>query len=133
MRGGRREPTLTRIAALWAFVAGTTTVVAAGTWLGSLVEESRVGFYGGHAVATALWTALAAVLITVVAPRSRDRALMVRVGLGLIAVAVAKLFLFDLSALGGLFRVVAFVVTGVIVLVVGVASARTIEQPDRTG
>ena len=133
VRGGRREPTLTRIAALWAFVAGTTSVVATGTWLGSLVDESRVGFYGGHAVATALWTALAAVLITVVAPRSRDRALMVRVGLGLIAVAVAKLFLFDLSALGGLFRVVAFVVTGVIVLVVGVASARTIEQPDRTG
>lgn len=133
VRGGRREPTLTRIAGLWAFVAGSTTVVAAGTWLGSLVDESRVGFYGGHAVATALWTALAAVLITVVAPRSRNRALMVRVGLGLIAVAVAKLFLFDLSALGGLFRVVAFVVTGVIVLVVGVASARTLEQPDRTG
>lgn len=131
VRDGRREPTITRIAAAWAFVMGSTTVVAAGTYIGSLVDEPRVGFYGGHAVATALWTALAAVLITVLAPRSRDHGLMVRLGLGLIAVAVTKLLLFDLSALSGLFRVVAFVVTGVIVLVVGVAYARTGEPQDR--
>ena len=92
--------------------------------------KSRVGFYGGHAVATALWTALAAVLITVVAPRRPDRRPMVRVGLGLIGAAVAKLLLFDLSALSGLFRVVAFVVTGIIVLVVGVAYARAGEPDD---
>ena len=131
IRGGRREPTITRAAALWAFVTGSTTVVAVGTWLGSLGEETRAGFYGGHAVATALWTALAAVLITVVARRSRDRGLVVRLGLGLIAVAMAKLFLFDLSFLSGLFRVVAFVVSGVIVLLVGVAYSRTMEDAER--
>jgi uncharacterized membrane protein len=87
-----------------------------------------VGFYGGHAVATAAWTALGAVLITVVARRSRNRELWVRLGLGLIAVAIAKLFLFDLSALSGLFRVVAFVVTGLIVLVLGVAYSRATED-----
>ena len=130
VRGGRREPTITWVAAAWGFVTGSATVVATGTWVGSLVDESRVGFYGGHAVATALWTALAAVLITVVAPRRPDRGPMVRVGLGLIGAAVAKLLLFDLSALSGLFRVVAFVVTGIIVLVVGVAYARAGEPDD---
>jgi uncharacterized membrane protein len=132
VRGGRPEPTVTRVAAVWAFVAGSTTVVAIGTWLGSLVDETQIGFYGGHAVATALWATLAAILITVVAPRRGDRGLVVRLGLGLIAVAIAKLFLFDLSALSGLFRVVAFVVTGVIVLIVGVAYSRTTEPADRT-
>jgi uncharacterized membrane protein len=125
---GRRDATITRITAAWAFVTGSATIVAAGTWLGSLAGEPRIGFYGGHAVATAAWTALGAALITVVARRSRHRELMVRLGLGLIAVAIAKLFLFDLSALSGLFRVVAFVVTGLIVLVVGVAYSRAMED-----
>ena len=119
-----RASQITRGACVAAFVTGSATVVLIGTLLGDLWDEPTVGFYGGHAVATALWTALAAVLMTVVARRSRDRGLMVRVGLGLVAVAVGKLFLFDLSALSGLFRVVAFVVTGVIVLVLGVAVAR---------
>ncbi|KAB7741405.1 DUF2339 domain-containing protein [Nostocoides sp. F2B08] len=127
---GRRDATLTLIAAAWAFITGSATIVAAGTWLGSLAGESRVGFYGGHAVATAAWTALGAALITVVAGRSRHRDLMVRLGLGLIAVAIAKLFLFDLAALSGLFRVVAFVVTGLIVLLVGVAYSRSAEDDD---
>jgi uncharacterized membrane protein len=125
---GRRDPTVTRLAGAWAFVTGSATIVATGTWLGSLAGEPQVGFYGGHAVATAAWTALGAVLITVVARRSRNRELWVRLGLGLIAVAIAKLFLFDLSALSGLFRVVAFVVTGLIVLVLGVAYSRATED-----
>ncbi|MGA8045109.1 MAG: DUF2339 domain-containing protein [Dermatophilaceae bacterium] len=127
---GRRDPTLTRITAAWAFVTGSATIIATGTWLGSLVGEARIGFYGGHAVATAAWTALGATLITVVARRSQHRELMAHLGLGLIAVAIAKLFLFDLSALSGLFRVVAFVVTGLIVLVVAVAYSRSTEDDD---
>jgi hypothetical protein len=131
VRGGRRDPTMRWVAAAWAFVFASTTVIAAGAWLGSLGDETRVGFYGGHAVATALWTALGALLITVLARRARDRGVMVRLGLGLIAVAMAKLFLFDLSFLGGLFRVVAFVVSGVIVLIVGVAYSRMTEETNR--
>lgn len=129
LTGGVRNPIVTRGAAAVAFVVGSATVITTGTWLGTLVDNARVGFYGGHAVATALWTALAAVLMTVVARRSRDSALMVRIGLILVAAAVAKLFLFDLSALSGLFRVVAFVVTGIIVLVLGVLVARDQGRP----
>lgn len=130
--GGVRQPIVTRGAAVVAFVLGSATVVTTGTWLGTLVDNPRVGFYGGHAAATALWTVLAAVLMTAVARRSRDSALMVRVGLILVAAAVAKLFLFDLSALSGLFRVVAFVVTGVIVLVLGVLVSREQRQQHST-
>lgn len=114
----------TRLACAAAFVTGSVTVIVLGTWLGSLTGATVTGFYGGHAVATALWTAIAALLMTTVASRVSDRGLMVRIGLALVAVAIAKLFLFDLSALSGLFRVVAFVVTGVIVLVLGAAVAR---------
>lgn len=114
----------TRLACAAAFVTGSVTVIVLGTWLGSLTGSTVTGFYGGHALATALWTALAALLMTTVARRVSDSGLMVRIGLVLVAVAVGKLFLFDLSALSGLFRVVAFVVTGVIVLVLGAAVAR---------
>lgn len=111
-------------AGLWALATGSATVVLTATWLGSLVDELRLGFYGGHAAVTALWTALAALLMTTLARRSGDRGLLVRLGLGLLALAVTKVFLFDLAALGGLFRVFAFIVTGVIVLVIGVLFAR---------
>ena len=114
----------TRLACAGAFVTGSVTVIVLGTWLGSLTGATVTGFYGGHAVATAMWTAIAALLMTTVGSRVSDRGLMVRIGLVLVAVAVGKLFLFDLSALSGLFRVVAFVVTGVIVLALGAAVAR---------
>lgn len=128
----QRRSQITRAAGLLAVICGSATVVSLGTWIGSQSGETRVGFFGGHAAATALWTALAAVLITVVSRRARDRATYVRLGLALVGAAVAKLFLFDLSALGGLFRVVAFVITGLIVLAIGVAYSKVEEAPAPT-
>lgn len=125
----QRRTQVTRVAGLLAFVCGSAVVVSAGTLIGVERGETRLGFFGGHAAATALWTALAAVLVTVVARRARDRTTYVRLGLALVAAAVAKLFLFDLSALGGLFRVVAFVITGLIVLAIGVAYSKVEEEP----
>lgn len=119
-----RRRTATRAAGLVGFVAGSAVVISLGTWIGARNDETRLGFFGGHATATAMWTVLAAVLVTVVARRAHQRTPYVRLGLALIAAAVAKLFLFDLSALSGLFRVVAFVITGLIVLAVGVAYAK---------
>ncbi|HHU10475.1 MAG TPA: DUF2339 domain-containing protein [Intrasporangiaceae bacterium] len=130
LHSGDRERTWVRLAAASMFVTGSATVILFGTWIGRLIHEPRLGFYGGHAAATALWTVLAGVLLTVLAKRHPDeRAVFVRTGLGLIAAAAAKLFLFDLGALSGLFRVVAFIVSGVIVLIIGVAYARTPEGP----
>ena len=63
----------TRLACAGAFVAGSVTVIVTGTWIGSLTGAPVTGFYGGHAVATALWTAIAALLMTTVAQRVDDR------------------------------------------------------------
>lgn len=126
----QRRAQVTRAAGVLAFICGSAVVVSLGTWVGLSSDEERLGFFGGHAAATALWTALAAMLVTVVARRARDRTIYVRLGLALVAAAVAKLFLFDLSALSGLIRVVAFVITGLIVLAIGVAYSKVDDRPD---
>jgi uncharacterized membrane protein len=68
----------------------------------------------GYAI---LWTVLAVVLM-VLAHRKSIRALWM-VGAGLLALTVAKLFLVDLSNAGGSERIIAFIVVGVLMLIVG--------------
>jgi uncharacterized membrane protein len=68
----------------------------------------------GYAI---LWTVLALVLM-VLAHRRALRSLWM-VGAGLLALTVAKLFLVDLSNAGGSERIVAFIVVGVLMLIVG--------------
>jgi uncharacterized membrane protein len=68
----------------------------------------------GYAI---LWTVLALVLM-VFAHRRVMRTLWM-VGAGLLALTVAKLFLVDLSNAGGTERIVAFIVVGVLMLIVG--------------
>jgi uncharacterized membrane protein len=68
----------------------------------------------GYAI---LWTVLALVLM-VLAHRRALRSMWM-IGAGLLALTVAKLFLVDLSNAGGTERIVAFIVVGVLMLVVG--------------
>jgi uncharacterized membrane protein len=68
----------------------------------------------GYAI---LWTVLAVVLM-VLAHRKSIRALWM-VGAALLALTVAKLFLVDLSNAGGSERIIAFIVVGVLMLIVG--------------
>jgi uncharacterized membrane protein len=68
----------------------------------------------GYAI---LWSVLAVVLM-VLAHRKAIRTLWM-VGAGLLALTVAKLFLVDLSNAGGSERIVAFIVVGVLMLIVG--------------
>jgi uncharacterized membrane protein len=56
----------------------------------------------------------------------------VRLGLALVAVAVGKLFLFDLAALDGVVRSLAFIVTGLLLLAIGSRYARAWEQRRRS-
>jgi uncharacterized membrane protein len=51
----------------------------------------------------------------------------------LTAAAMAKLFLFDLGTLDGIFRVVAFIVVGLVLLAMGSGYARSLAQQDRSG
>jgi len=97
---------------------------------GLLIGGER-GFFAGHMAATICWIAMAAAVFGYAAhlPRA-DRSVPIGGGLGLVAAAVAKLFLFDLGTLDGIFRVTVFIVVGLILLGMGAGYARLLERQD---
>ncbi|TDL05697.1 DUF2339 domain-containing protein [Mycolicibacterium obuense] len=106
----------------------TSFAVTAGVLIGG---EGR-GFYAGHMVATICWIAMAAALLGHAVRLSRaDRSVPIAGGLGLVGAAVAKLFLFDLGTLDGMFRVTVFIVVGLILLGMGAGYARLLERQDQ--
>lgn len=122
---------------VWAGVAAaagyavTAFMVTAGVLLGG----TGGGFFAGHVAATVCWMAAAAVLFGYAARRPRaQRPLFLGAGLALVTAAVAKLFLFDLGTLDGIFRVTVFLVVGLILLGMGAGYARLLAAQDqRTG
>jgi uncharacterized membrane protein len=108
--------------------AVTTFAVTAGV----LVGGTGRGFFAGHMAATICWIAMAAALFIYVARLARsERSLPIGAGLALVAAAMAKLFLFDLGTLDGIFRVVVFIVVGLVVLGMGAGYARILERQDQ--
>ncbi len=98
--------------------------------LGALATGGGVdGFRAGHMCATIGFVAAGAgALLWARRLQGAERTLALAAGLAVIAVAVAKLFLFDLAALDGLFRVIAFIVVGLVLLGLGVAYAQSLAQ-----
>jgi uncharacterized membrane protein len=114
-------------AAVVAMYAITMFAVTAGVLFGG--PES--GFFSGHMAATICWIALAAVVFRYATkvPRAQ-RSLPIGAGLALVAASMAKLFLFDLGTLDGIFRVVVFIVVGLALLGMGAGYARLLSQQD---
>jgi uncharacterized membrane protein len=114
-------------AAVVAYAVTSFTVTA-----GVLIGGTSRGFYGGHMTATICWIAMAAAVFgyAVRLPRA-DRSVPIAGGLGLVAAAVTKLFLFDLGTLDGMFRVAVFIVVGLILLGMGSGYARLLDRQDR--
>ncbi|MGZ9827448.1 DUF2339 domain-containing protein [Tsukamurella ocularis] len=83
----------------------------------------------GHGIATVAWIAAGAYLL--LQRRHAWGTAGTVAGLALIGGAVAKLFLFDLAALDGAVRVIAFLLVGVTLLGVGAAYAARSERPRR--
>jgi len=82
--------------------------------------------------ATICWIAMAAALFGYAARLTKaDRSLPIGGGLALVAAAMAKLFLFDLGTLDGIFRVVVFIVVGLVLLGMGAGYARLLERQDQ--
>jgi uncharacterized membrane protein len=106
-------------------LAGATFIAINTVWLRVAHHFAGVSWnadalFGSFVVQTGyaiLWTVLALVLM-VLAHRRVMRTLWM-VGAGLLALTVAKLFLVDLSNAGGTERIVAFIVVGVLMLIVG--------------
>jgi uncharacterized membrane protein len=108
----------------------TTFTVTAGV----LVGGESGGFFAGHMAATICWIATAAALFIYAARQPRDdRSLPIAGGLALVGGSMAKLFLFDLGTLDGMFRVAVFIVVGLILLGMGAGYARLLAQQDQQG
>ncbi len=119
---------------IWAGVAMvsvyavTIFTVTAGVLAGGLTA----GFFAGHMAATICWIVMAAGLFGYAARRPKaQRSVPIAAGLALVAAAMAKLFLFDLGTLDGIFRVVVFIVVGLVLLGMGAGYARLLAQQDQ--
>jgi len=129
-RGLSRDLRLTATVLAWVLGLGasTTVLVMLGTLLGAEAGQTTLGFTIGHAVATVTWMLAAAWLLLRGLERSRDADLTLRTGLVLAGISVAKLFLFDLAALNGLVRSVAFIVVGLLLLATGSRYAKAYDR-----
>jgi hypothetical protein len=130
---GRQGPAALRQLAtplLWvgALAVTATICVSAGMLVGQSLDQTQAGFVAGHTGATLAWMGAAAGLLGRGLRRATDASQALRVGLVLAAVSVAKLFLFDLAALSGLWRVGAFIGTGVLLLAAGTGYAKALER-----
>ncbi|MFC4946907.1 DUF2339 domain-containing protein [Pseudonocardia sp. GCM10023141] len=94
-----------------------------------LIAPDRTGFTVGHAIVTVSWTVAALVLLA----RGISRPALRIAGLVLVAAAVAKLVLFDLTALDGLARVGAFLGAGLVLLAAGTRYARLVAEAEQRG
>ena len=83
-----------------------------------LVGGGDEGFFAGHVAATIVWIGVAAALLrhAVRLPRA-ERSVAVGGGMALVAAAMCKLFVFDLGTLDGIFRVMVFIVVGLVYMI----------------
>jgi hypothetical protein len=96
--------------------------------VGLLVSPDRTGFLLGHVLVTVAWTVGAFVLLL----RGVENVPLRVAGLSLVAAALAKLVLFDLSSLDGMARVAAFLVAGLVLLAAGTRYARLVAAGTRS-
>ncbi|SLI36481.1 putative membrane protein (DUF2339) [Mycobacteroides abscessus subsp. bolletii] len=113
-------PTRAVLAGVSMLYSGTAAVVLSGTAL----LGNNDGFLLGHGLATVSWMAVSVALLLAGLRRYRGRSWVTRTGFVLAAMAVAKLFLFDLATLDGVARIGAFIVTGLLLLGGGTLYAR---------
>jgi hypothetical protein len=116
-------------AAIWVPIGLVGLYGAAGVVINAalLISPTSTGFTAGHAVVTVSWTVGALVLLA----RGLRRPALRIAGLVLVAAAVAKLVLFDLVALDGLARVVAFLGAGLVLLAAGTRYARLVAEAEQ--
>ena len=116
-------------AAIWVPIGLVGLYGAAGGVINAalLISPTSTGFTAGHAVVTVSWTVGALVLLA----RGLRRPALRIAGLVLVAAAVAKLVLFDLVALDGLARVVAFLGAGLVLLAAGTRYARLVAEAEQ--
>ncbi|SNT03409.1 DUF2339 domain-containing protein [Rhodococcoides kyotonense] len=117
---------LAGIVSLYAMTSATVSLGVAA--LGVAALGGSEGFVAGHCAATIEWMAIAMALLALGLRSEKYAHTALLAGLSLTAAAVAKLFLFDLVALDGLFRVSAFIVVGLLLLFAGTRYAKVFAE-----
>ncbi len=118
----RQHAPLWVVAGLSVLYGATASTIA----VALLVLPNRTGFVTGHVVVTVSWTVAALVLLA----RGLRSVPIRAAGLSLVGAAVAKLVLFDLSALDGVARVAAFLGAGLVLLAAGTQYARMVAETE---
>lgn len=103
------------IAGIVSMYAATIATVT----LGVAALGGTTGFVAGHCAATIEWMAAAMALLALGLRNEKYAHSALLAGLSLTTASVAKLFLFDLGALDGMFRVGAFIIVGLLLLFAG--------------
>jgi uncharacterized membrane protein len=116
-----------RQAWVWAGLVGLYGATGAVLAIGLMISPDRAGFLLGHVLVTVSWTVGALALLL----RGVDSVPLRVAGLALVASALVKLVLFDLSSLDGIARVAAFLVAGLVLLAAGVRYARLVASRGR--
>ncbi|MET9226884.1 DUF2339 domain-containing protein [Lentzea sp. NPDC003310] len=108
----------------WIVAALVLLYAAAGLVLCAalLVSPNETGFLFGHSMVTVSWTVAALFLLV----KGINNKVLRISGLILVGAAVAKLVLFDLSALDGIARVLAFLGAGLVLLTAGTRYAKLV-------
>jgi hypothetical protein len=91
-------------------------------------EDSRDAFVAREMMLSASWVLYAAALV--LAGMKYRYAPIRYFAIGLFVIALAKLFIFDMQTLGGIYRIAGFLVIGLILLVVSFFYQRTRMQPE---
>ncbi|GAB3074249.1 hypothetical protein CAQUA_06205 [Corynebacterium aquatimens] len=92
------------------------------------VDAKRTGFIIGHAVVSVSWILIASWLLLTRKPPIAENAALT-LGLILTIAASVKLVFFDLASLSGITRVLAFIVSGLLLLAVSVIRAQRNNEP----
>lgn len=118
------------VAVVFALVLSMMAVVGVCGYAGSLIAAAdgrEAAYRAAHALVSIAWMVLAARLLL-----RRDGQWSTLGGI-LAVVAVAKLIFFDMAAIAGLFRAVAFLVSGIVLLVIAVKRAQVGADDERGG
>ena len=127
--GADRTAVAAIVAGLVAGYAGTATVVTAGV----AALGATTGFIAGHTAATLAWMVLATAMLRWGLTHPEHARLALVSGLTLTGAALAKLFLFDLATLDGVYRVLAFLGAGLLLLAAGTRYARAFASGGQGG
>lgn len=106
-------------------LAGSVTLLQAGVVAGRQIASGREGLSTGHIVLTTAWISLSALALAR-GLRSQRPMGFVYWGLALAALAVGKLFLYDLGQQPALVRAIGFLIVGVSLLVIGTRYAKAL-------